>query len=83
MKDAFLPIAEPRLLELVENPSGIHLEQRLAHRPVSAQALVHADRVEIRLVDVREQDAGLVHSSPSSSSRSSTSWVKGSISSPA
>ena len=76
MKLAFLPIEKPApprprspdSSSCGSTAAGVHLEQRLAHRAVAAEPLVHGDRVEVGLVDVREQDARLVHSSPSSSS---------------
>ena len=81
MKLAFFPIekpgaaaaAEAGLLELAQHRRGVHLEQRLAHRPVAAEPLVHGHRVEVGLVDVGEEHARLVHSSPSSGSGANSS----------
>ena len=44
--------AQARVLELGQHRLGGHLEQRLAQRPVAAEALVDVDGVEARLVDV-------------------------------
>ena len=69
--------AQPRLLELVQHLLGAHLRQRLAQRAVAAEPLVDRDRVQVRLVDVGQQHAGLVHRSSSPSRDGGASLVPG------